>query len=377
MILNHPLLDPPTSLSASDSMTSTVRRPHSRSIYLWTGLSALLLALGAWGCEEDKTTPVDMALPDMGADMMMDMYVSTIDDRCPSARAGLQIVVLYEDRVELFKQDEVGFKVTHNCTFIAHTEQGAAEVKSMALAPDGHFYLLASEGDEGGSVYIYSNNGEFERKEGPNINLKDATRIWPLDEGFVVWIERNGSLYKLNADGSFAGTYTPPQAGSTRLTNLTDMEYIGEDREGNPWLLTLYSDRAPKLFAFPDSPEIDRVSGARAVTTLDTPVGKKLLISGKVQGETAGVALFTQVNSGRTPPTLEEVLVLEVDPGYGDGHDIVSFSDGFYILDRGGDGDRAPGLNSFNTFGVPQEQNPIGLEGAPLEIIYTNVFQDF
>jgi hypothetical protein len=318
-----------------------------------------------------------MAVPDMGPDMIMDMYVSSIDDRCPSARAGLELVVLFEDRVELFKQDEVGFKVSHNCTFIAHTEQGATEVKSMALGPDGRFFLLASEGEEGGSVYIYSNNGEFERKEGPNINLKDATRIWALDEGFVVWIERNGNLYKLDREGAFESTYTPPQAGSGRLVNLTDLEYIGEDRDGNPWLLTLYSDRAPKLFAFPDSPELPQVSGAQAVTTLDTPVGKKLLISGKIQGETSGVALFTQVNSGRTPPTLEEILVLEVDPGYGDGHDIVSFSDGFYILDQGGDGDRAPGLNSFNTFGIPQEQNPIGLEGTPLEMIYTNVFRDF
>jgi len=330
------------------------------------------------GCDsEEEPRPVDMAVPDMGVDMMVDMYVSTIDDRCPSARAGLQFAVLFEDRIEIFKQDEVGFKVDHTCTLIAHTEQGATSVQSMALGPDGRFFLLSSEGDEGGSIYVYSNNGEFERKEGPNINLKDATRIWALNDGFVVWIERNGNLYKLDSNGVFESTYTPPQAGSGRLTNLTDMEYIGEDREGNPWLLTLYSDRAPKLFAFPNSPEITRVNGAKSVATLDTPTGKKLLISGKVQGETSGVALFSQVNSGRMPPSLEEVLVLEIDPGYGDGHDIASFSDGFYILDQGGDGDRAPALNSFNTFGIPQEQNPLGVEGTPLEMVYTNIFRDF
>lgn len=353
---------------------------HQRLNNLWLSLLASLSLSVFVGCEADKEEPpppVDMALPDMMPDMEPDMYVSTIDDRCPTARAGEQFVVLFNDRVEVFQQQENQFKVTHFCTLIAHTEQGAESVQAMAMDAEGRFFLLAAEGEAGGSVYIYSNNGEFERKEGPNINLKDATRIWALDEGFVVWVERNGSLYRLNADGSFAGTYMPPQATSSRLINLTDMEYIGEDADGNPWLLALFSDQAPKLFAFPMSPELPQVSGAKAVATLDTPVGKKLLISGKVQGETSGVALFSQVNSGRMPPSREEVLVLEIDDGYGDGSDIASFEDGFFILDRGGDGERSPALNSFNTFGIPQEQNPLGVEGDPLAVIYTNIFRDF
>lgn len=361
-------------------MRSLHKRQSSNRALTALSLSLLFVSsLALSACEsskEEPPPPVDMAV-DMEVDMEVDMYISTIDDRCPTARSGELFVVLFADRVELFQPQENQFKVRHFCTLISHTEQGAETVQAMAVSPDGRFFLLSSEGDAGGSIYIYSNNGEFERKEGPNVNLKDAQRIWALDEGFVVWVERNGSLYKLDADGSFAGTYMPPQSNSGRLVGVTDMEYIGEDAEGNPWLLSLFADRAPKLFAFPDSPELSGVNGAKAVATLDTPVGKKLLISGRVEGDRYGVALFRQVNSGRTPPDLEEVLVLDIDDGYGDGSDIVSFADGFFVLDRGGDGERAPALNSFNTFGTPQEQNPLGVEGTPIGVFYMNVFSDF
>ena len=303
--------------------------------------------------------------------------MTTIDDRCPDARAGVQFLVLFSDRVEAFKQDEVGFKVSRSCTFIQHSEQGVAEGVAMAVSPQGNFLILAPEGEAGGSVYVYSNNGEFIGKQGPNINLKDASRIWTINDGFIVWIQRTGSLYQLDRDGVFVGPYTPPQANSTRLQNLTDIEYIEEDPEDGHRLLALFSDQPPKLFAFPNSPELSRIPSAQAVSTIVTQTGKKLLISGQVSGEMKGVALFRQVNSGRMAPAFENNLVYDSDPEYGDGRDIASFEDGFYILDSGGDGARASSLNSFNTSGVPQEQSPLGVEGIPLEMARVTIFSDF
>ena len=339
--------------------------------------STLLLSLSFIACDADKeATEVDMALPDM--EMVPDMMPeSTIDDRCPDARAGVQMIVLYADRVEAFAQDEVGFKVSRSCTFIAHAEQGAEGATGMAVGSDGRVFIVAPEGEAGGSVYIYTNNGEFERKVGPNINLKDVSRIWAVEEGYMAWIGRNGSMYHLTAEGEFDGAYTPPQATSSRLQGLSDVEYIGQDRDGNDQLLTIFSDRAPKLYAFPDSPEFEGVASAVAVATIETPVGKKLLVSGEVQGSTRGVGQYDQVTSGRMPPAYEGALALEVDDGYGDGADVASFDDGFFVLDSGSDGERAPSLNSFNTFGVPQEQNPLGVDGTPLEMIRTLIFSDF
>ena len=358
----------------------TPRSPrHHKSTTLLALLPLIMSAVLSAGCKPDKEiVPVpDMEVVDMEVvDMEVDM-TTTIDNRCPNARTGINFVVWFSDRVELFTQDEIGFSVSHLCTFMTPLERGASEITSVALGADNNFAILVPEGEAGGSIYIYSNNGEYLSKEGPNINLKDATRIWPVKDKFIVWVERNGSLYEVNGDGSFIGPYTPPQAGSTRLTNLTDMEYIGADSDGNDRLLTLYSDRSPKLFAFPDSPELEGVSGANAVAVIDTAVGKKLLISGEVQGDTKGVVMFGVVNSGRRAPEKEEVVALEVDPGYGNGYDITSFEGGFYILDQGESGGRASGLNSFSTSGIPQEQSPLGVEGTPLGVIFTQVFSDF
>jgi len=347
------------------------------TVFVTFTLSVCFL-LSLTGCDsetESTSAPIDMAVADM--EVIEDMRVTTIDDRCPDARAGVQILVLYPDRVEAFAQDDVGFRVSKSCTFIAQTEQGAEGATGMAISPEGRFFIVVPEGEEGGSIYIYSNNGEFERKVGPNINLKDASRIWAVDNGFAVWISRNGNLYHLNNDGEFDGSYTPPQQGSSRLRNITDMEYIGEDNDGNHRLLVLFSDQAPQLFAFPNSPIFDGMSAATAVATIETPVGKKLLVSGVVEGTTRGVGQYRHVTSGRMAPNYESTLVYETDNGYGDGKDIVSFEDGFFVLDTGGDGARSPSLNSFNTSGIPQEPNPLNVEGTPIELVRTLIFGGF
>lgn len=345
----------------------------SRFFFLFCTQIMLLGMLNA--CDDSDSSPSE---PELDMAVMTDMTVaSTIDDRCPNARAGVQLLVLYSDRVEAYTQDEVGFKVTKSCTFIAQAEQGADNATGMAIGADGRIFIVAPEGEAGGAVYVYSNNGEFERKVEPNINLKDISRIWRINDGFAVWVSRNASLYKLDTEGDFVGVYTPPEQGSSRLQNLNDLEYIDDDEEGRPRILALFSDRAPQLFAFPNSPILEGMGAANAVSVIETAVGKKLLMTGEVDGTTKGVGQFRQVTSGRMAPAYEETLVYESDPGFGDGKDIASFEDGFFILDSGDAGERSPSLNSFNTFGIPQEQSSLDSNDIPLEMTRTSIFGDF
>ena len=356
---------------------ATSSPPIFRLFGLW--LISLTLSCTVTACDSpdpsnNESQELDMELM---SDMMDMMVQSTIDDRCPNARAGVQILVMYTDRVEAFAQDEVGFKVSKSCTFIAQAEQGADNATAMAIGPAGRVFITAPEGEVGGSVYVYSNNGEFEKKVGPNINLKDVSRIWRINDGFVVWISRNASLYKLDVEGEFVGVYTPPEQGSSRLQNLTDLEYIGDDEEGRPRILALFSDRSPQLFAFPNSPVLEGMLSANAVSLIETSVGKKPIMTGVIEGTTRGVGQFRHVISGRMAPAYESTLVYETDGGYGDGKDIANFEDGFYILDSGDDGERSPSLNSFNTSGIPQEQSSLGSNDNPLEITRTLIFGDF
>lgn len=354
-----------------------LRLPSSRLFtLLLTNIILFSVVIACDNSDPDNSEPQELDMEVM-SDMMDMMTQSTIDDRCPNARAGVQILVMYNDRVEAFAQDEVGFKVTKSCTFIAQAEQGANNATAMAIGPEGRVFITAPEGEAGGSVYVYSNNGEFEKKVGPNINLKDVSRIWRINGGFVVWISRNASLYKIDAEGEFVGVYTPPEQGSSRLQNLSDMEYIGDDEEGRPRILALFSDRAPQLFAFPNSPILEGMVSANAVSLVETSVGKKPLMTGVIEGTTRGVGQFRHVTSGRMAPAYESTLVYETDDGYGDGKDIANFEDGFYILDSGNDGERSPSLNSFNTSGIPQEKNSLGSDDIPLEITRTLIFGDF
>ena len=355
------------------TMSSAIHKAFHSLILVFT----LLMATTA--CDRSDSTETNVQELDMEvmSDMMDMTMQSTIDDRCPNARAGVQILILYNDRVEAYVQDEVGFKVTKSCTFIAQAEQGADNATAMAIGPEGKVFILAPEGEAGGSVYIYSNNGEFERKVDPNINLKDVSRIWKINDGFVVWVSRNASLYKLDPAGEFVSVYTPPEQGSSRLQNLTDLEYIDDDEEGRPRILALFSDRPPQLFAFPNSPVFEGMVSATAVSVIETSVGKKPLMTGVIEGTTRGVGQFRQVTSGRMAPAYDDTLVYETDDGFGDGKDIASFEDGFFILDSGDNGERSPSLNSFNTSGIPQEQSSLASEDTPLEMTRTLIFGDF
>jgi hypothetical protein len=376
------------------NFTRTIRSSLRYSFYIFVCLSSLL----SWSCTEDESstssmsmttateagseaenmvdvssidmTIVDMLPPDMG---------SSIDDRCPNAQAQNRLLVLYADRVDIFKRDELGFLTTYDCTFLALSEQGVTEASGLAYDESGNFYVVQAEGDAGGSIYVYSNNGEYIKKIGPDINLKEVKGIWPMVGEFVVWSARNANLYKFNPSDESVSPYNLPQQVGSRILNLTDLQYLGVDSENSePMVLATFSDRPPQLFAFPFSPsfEADEMGPAHAITTVDTPIGIKFLISGQIEGGDDGIMRYRPVSLGRVPPTQDGVLVYATDPGYGDGKDMAIVGEILFVLDSGSQSG-TPSLNSFNAEGFPQEQNPLNRPGTPLALYQVSIFQDF
>ena len=163
---------------------------------------------------------------------------------------------------------------------------------------------------------------------------------------------------------------------STSLSALTDLQYLGRDEEMNPRLLATFSDRPPRLFAFPDSPSFDEgdIQSAWAMTLVSTQIGEKIAFSGEVEGASGGVIQYRPVISGRVAPEKEKVIVYATDMGYGNGADIVSMDDGFFILDTSEE--TGPSINSFNTFGIFQEPSSLEEQGAPMKLLRTRIFKD-
>jgi hypothetical protein len=306
-----------------------------------------------------------------------DMMWTLAEDRCDQARSKVHVLALYNDRLQAFKQDEVGFKVSPYCAFLAFSEQGVTTARGVAQGAEEEFAVVYDAGEAGGALLLYDNNGEFISRSEPNINLADPGGVWWIEEHFVVWSRTTSSLYKLSATGEFIGPYSPPEQASSRLNNLTDLAYLGLDHDGKPRLLATFSDRPPRLFAFPNSPSFSEndITSAWAMTLIPTQIGDKIAFSGAVEGASGGVIQYRPVNSGRDVPEKEDVLIYPTDPGYGNGADIVPMDDGFFILDTSEAS--GPGINSFNTFGIPQEPNDIsGLEGVPFQLLRVRIFKD-
>ena len=365
---------------------------------LWSGARLALLALlsaSLWGCPADEpSTPPepDAAIPDMEMVDLgppPDMMWTEPDERCPEARSKVQVLALYADRLEALTQDERGFKVGRLCTFIDLRELGVTTARGVAQGADEGFVFVYDAGEEGGALLFYTNNGEVVRRTPVNINIKDPKGLWAVEGAFVVLSGATGQLYKFSADGSFVGPYMPPQQSSARWPTVTVLQDLGADSMGNPIVLATFSDRSPKMFAFPnalDFPEED-VGSAWAVTLVSTQIGDKIAISGEVGGARGGVQLYRPVVSGREIP-LKETPPQSNRPGpiiyagdnpdfYGNGADITPMDDGFFILDTG---DAGPRVTSYNTFGIPQEESSLvelGLEGTPLRLIRTRIFKDF
>jgi len=358
------------------------RAPRALLAPLWLSCACL------WGCPADPApAPPDAAPPDMAADMEVDagpppdMQWTAPDERCPEARSKVLVLAAYADRVEALAQDERGFKVSPLCTFIDLRELGVTTARGVAQGADEGFVFVYDAGDEGGALLFYSNNGEVVRRTPVNINLKDPKGLWAVGGGFVALSGASGQLYRFDAEGGFVGPYTPPQQSSARLPTLTDLQDLGADAMGNPMVLAVFSDRPPRLFAFPaalDFPETD-VGAAWAITLVPSQIGDKVAISGAVGGARGGVQLYRPVVSGRTLPVKEPIDPLiyagETPDFYGNGADLTPMDDGFFVLDTGATG---PRVTSYNTFGIPQEESAIGgLEGAPIRLIRTRVFKDF
>ena len=156
---------------------------------------ALLCAISS-GCEDDEgssTPAADQASvneeqgltgdggigeqgapePDMG---------SSVDDRCPDARAGEHILVLYADRIEAYRRDTRGFKANYICEIVALREQGVEAAVRMVLGSNQDIYV-AQEEEGGGAVYRYNRSGEFISKGDVNINLTGIAGIWRGEGG--------------------------------------------------------------------------------------------------------------------------------------------------------------------------------------------------
>lgn len=304
------------------------------------------------------------------------------EDRCEGARSKVQVLALYHDRLAAFKEDELGWEVEHYCPFLLFSEEGVIDARGIAQSPEGGFTVVYHVAEAGGGLLMYDNNGVFIRQVEPNINLANPGGIWWVEEGYVVWSASSKNLYKLDAEGNFINTYTPPMQTSARLNNLTDMVFIGRDEEDNPRLLATFSDRAPQLFAFPDSPSFNQmeVKGAWAITLVDTQIGDKVVFSGEVDGLSGGVAQYRPINSGRMTPNLDDVIIFETDDGYGNGADITPIYNnegehqGFFILDTSEE--TGPQISSFNSFGILQEKTSLEAHGAPMAIMRTRIFKD-
>lgn len=335
-----------------------------------------ILAIMMWACgEEKKEAPiVDMEidqeiLPDMG---------SSLANRCANLTNASHFLVLYADRVEAFKRDERGFKVERVCTFLALYEQGLTAASAFLRLNDGRF-LIAEPSEAGGILYLYDQLGNFISKTEPNINLKKVKGLWlKFDGKIVAWNESNENLYQFSDQVEFMGTYQPTKSSSAKLSKVEDLIFLDADPEGEK-MIAVYADRPPQMFAFPQpiSWDMADIAKGKAITGVPSQIGIKLLISGAMQGNSGGIALFKPVASGRSLPAEEKLdLVLASDEGLGDGAELVAVEEGiFFVLDQGTKGDGSQSLNSFNSFGILQELNvlPAVDSRVALDVIYTEL----
>ena len=253
-----------------------------------TLMLALLCAISS-GCDDDESSSTpgadqasvneeqgvtgDGGVGEQGTPLEPDMG-SSVDDRCPDARAGEHILVLYADRVEAYRRDTRGFKANYVCEIIALREQGVEAAVRMVLGSNQDIYV-AQEEEGGGAVYRYNRSGEFVSKGEVNINLTGIAGIW-RGEGseLIAWSAGSENFYRIDEDGGFVGRWTPPNAADSRVSAVIDLQMIDPDMDGNPRALMAFSDRPPQVFAFPNNPSFpeDEIASARAITPVETEI---------------------------------------------------------------------------------------------------------
>lgn len=350
------------------------------------GSAAVDAAVGNDANVADGGTNTDVGPTDANVKPDMAQLVErSIDERCPDARAGEYLLVVYPDRVQALRfrvnvgqPDEPTFVFSDFCTFLALKDNGISTANGAVQAvpgPDGYFYVV-SDSDGRGRIHKFSNDGEFDRLVGSNVNLDRPSGIWPtFGDEFIVHSGLNNNLYRLAADGSFRGPWTPPQWEGSRIPNVTDMVFIGQEA-----VVMTFSDAPARLFKFPFSPEFraQDVGPANAVKAVQADEGTKLLMSAQVRGEGNGygVALFKpQMDgtfSGRVPPDLERYIldasVIE------DGKDLILLPNGFLALDSGLGG--SPRISGFNLDGELEGEFILPGEGRPVRMMLARIFDN-
>ncbi len=296
-----------------------------------------------------------------------------IDERCPDLQAGHFLLVGFPDRVDAYELHD--FTASYFCKFLDLSGNGITHASAMARGSgDNGFFLVADTREGKGELHVFDANGNHVERRTGSVNLADLGGLWPKfsGDGFVAWSKANSNLYELDADGKFVGPWTPPEGVTSRLDRLTDLLFIRADA-----VVTTFADRAPKIFYWPNSPELptEEVATANAVAAVITDAGTRLLISGEVggAGNGFGVVLYKEVLSGRAPPEKDKVLV---NPGeFNDGIGLLMKDDGFLVLDSAVAGSAR--VIGFNTSGVLQDESALEGGGNPYRMSYEVIFPDY
>jgi len=308
-----------------------------------------------------------------GGEMPPAPVETPIEARCPDAQLGRYLLVGFPDRVDAYRQREFG--ASYFCKFLDLGGNGLTEVSDFARGgePGSPFFAVTTR--EGrGEVHSFNPDGQYVGRTESNINLAGISRLWPKPGGggFIAWARANSNLYEISSEGRFVGPWNPPGWQGALVRDLTNMLFIRQDAA-----IATFTSGPPRVFINPFSIVLpaEQIGAANAIAGVDTPEGKKLLITGEVDGagNGFGVALYKPVISQQAPPERESVLVA---PGeIKDGISILPLSSGFIVLDSAVGG--APSITSFNGEGALQEQ--IGLDGAgsPNRMVFEQVFPSF
>lgn len=301
----------------------------------------------------------------------------SIDDRCPDAQIRTHMLVLFPDRVDAYFFDPGTGTASYFCKFLDLEGNGITTATGMAQDVAGDFYVVAS-GEQFGRVVKFSTNGEWIEEVDRNVNLAGVDGIWnTFGEDYVVWSAGNQNFYRLTDAGRFAGTWTPPAGSSARVTNVTDLAFVNEER-----VVATFSDREAQLFAPPFAPTFseeevgEALGAANAVVTVETDAGTQLLMTSTLADlAVPGVMLFDPVVSGRTAPSLQRTLVT---PGLiGDGIDVLVTESGFLVMNGPQGGMPESNIMVFNREGEMLNEIAIEGEGAPRQFEILRVFRDF
>lgn len=304
-------------------------------------------------------------------------------DRCDNASSKIHVLAFYPDRVEAFTEDEERWELSHYCSFLLFSEDRVSTAVGLAQNSDEGFTVIYDAGERGGGLLMYDNHGVFIRKVEPNINLISPGGIWWIEGGYVVWSAQTRNLYRLDAEGNFQGSYTPPMQSSARLDDLTEMFDVGSDENGNARVLATFSNRAPQVFAFPDSPSFAEaeIKGVWATTFVNSQVGNTVVFSGEVDGSEGGLIQYRPIDSGRQVPARigRTAEISHMSDGFGNGADLVPIynelgAQGFFILDTSEDS--GPQISSFDTLGTLQKKTSLEDYGSPKAILRTTIFKD-